>query len=380
MAYSEKKHPRVLILVPTRELVVQVEQVLSELTKYMTSRIIGVYGDTNMNTQKQKIVEGLDVIVATPGRLRDLALTGVLRLKQIQKLVVDEVDEMLSFGFKIQLENIFDLLPEKRQNLLFSATLTNDVSELINQFFRDPIRVEVENSGKPLQHIDQEAYVLPNTKTKLNLLKYFLDQKEEFTKVIVFTGNKRLANTVYNFLEPHYGKEVSVIHSNKTQTTRNLTIKRLAESEIRVLVATDLVARGVDIENVSHVINFDIPDNPESYVHRIGRTGRAGASGKAMAFIKEMEFEFMAAIEEIMTYQPPIKDVPSEVEIIEGKDPEEVKTGLDVNYLPQDDVMKSSQGAFQDKSDKNSKRHNMGLTAKRELHMEKKKNKRKKKR
>ena len=170
LKFSKQLTPRVLVLVPTRELVLQVVDEIEKLSKYINLRVLGVYGGTNINTQKQAIIQGQDIIVATPGRLYDLALSNVLKLKAIQKLVIDEVDVMLDLGFRFQILNIFDLLPEKRQNVLFSATMTQDVDELINDFFLNPEKISIAVSGTPLDNIEQSSYLVENFYTKLNLL------------------------------------------------------------------------------------------------------------------------------------------------------------------------------------------------------------------
>jgi len=188
LPFSKQQNPRVLVLVPTRELVVQVVDEVEKLSKYINNRVLGVYGGTNINTQKQAIAQGIDILVATPGRLYDLALSRVLQLKSIQKLVIDEVDVMLDLGFRHQLINIFDILPERRQNIMFSATMTKDVDELIDDFFKSPAKVSIAASGTPLENIKQERYNVPNFYTKLNLLKHILLDKEVYNKVLIFVA------------------------------------------------------------------------------------------------------------------------------------------------------------------------------------------------
>lgn len=201
LKFSEQKHPRVLIIVPTRELVVQVIDDIKSLTPFINVRFAGVYGGTNLNKQKQLVYEGQDILVATPGRLLDLALDGILKLKFIQKLVIDEVDEMMNLGFRSQLITLLDLLPKKRQNILFSATLTKEVNELLYDFFKSPIKVEIASSGSPLDTIDQNAYPVPNFYTKINFLVNLLKDENTFNKVLVFVKNKKQANILYEELE-----------------------------------------------------------------------------------------------------------------------------------------------------------------------------------
>ncbi len=195
-----------MVLVPTRELVLQVVDEIEKLAKYINVRVLGVYGGTNINTQKQAIAQGQDIIVATPGRLYDLALSNVLKLKSIQKLVIDEVDVMLDLGFRFQLMNIFDVLPEKRQNILFSATMTEDVDALIYDFFKNPEKISVAVSGTPLDNIEQASYNIPNFFTKVNLLHLLLRDKQNFHKVLIFVAFKRTADLLFKHLEEVFGR------------------------------------------------------------------------------------------------------------------------------------------------------------------------------
>ncbi|MBD0823013.1 DEAD/DEAH box helicase [Aestuariibaculum marinum] len=315
LKFSKQENPRVLILVPTRELVVQVVEEIEKLTKYINTRVLGVYGGTNINTQKMAVAEGLDILVATPGRLYDLALSRVLQLKSIQKLVIDEVDVMLDLGFRHQLINIFDILPEKRQNIMFSATMTEDVDDLLNDFFTIPERVSIAVSGTPLENIEQTRYNVPNFFTKVNLLVHILNDAETFNKVIVFVSNKKIADKLFEELDLHFKEELCVIHSNKTQNYRLRSIEQFRNGENRILVATDVMARGLDIENVSHVINLDTPDYPENYMHRIGRTGRAERKGEAILLSTEKEQEARENIERLMNMEIPVLELPEMVEI-----------------------------------------------------------------
>ena len=279
LKFSKQVTPRVLVVVPTRELVLQVVDEIEKLAKYINIRVLGVYGGTNINTQKQAVAQGVDIIVATPGRLYDLALSNVLKLKSIQKLVIDEVDIMLDLGFRFQLLNIFDLLPKSRQNIMFSATMTTDVDELIKDFFKSPKKISVALSGTPLDNIKQTSYLVSNFYTKANLLTHLLTDRDVFSKVLVFVSNKRRADLLFNVVEEFFGSESCIIHSNKTQNYRIRSIRQFDEGINRILVATDVMARGLDLDGISHVINFDTPYFPENYMHRIGRTGRAEQEG-----------------------------------------------------------------------------------------------------
>lgn len=335
LKYSEQKHPRILVLVPTRELVVQVVGEIEKLATYINVRIKGVYGGTNINTQKQNVYDGCDILVATPGRLLDLALSGVLRLKTVQKLVIDEVDEMLNLGFRTQLTNLLDILPPKRQNLLFSATMTTDVDAVIDAFFNTPVKFTVVPEGTPLDNIEQRAYHVPNFYTKVNLLEHLLKQDEEMTKVLIFAESKRLVDRLEEKIAEHFPKQIGVIHSNKSQNYRLRSIERFQKGDYKILVATDLIARGIDFDNVTHVINFDTPDYPENYLHRIGRTGRAEAKGISITLINEVEQEYQQHIETLMNYKIPLLEIPEDVEISDVFTPEERPNLADKNYLPE---------------------------------------------
>jgi len=360
LKFSKQENPRVLILVPTRELVVQVVDEIEKLSKYINNRVLGVYGGTNINTQKQAIAQGIDILVATPGRMYDLALTRVLQLKSIQKLVIDEVDVMLDLGFRHQLINIFDILPEKRQNIMFSATMTQDVSELINDFFTNPERVSIAVSGTPLDNIAQTKYTVPNFYTKLNLLKHLLQDTEAYNKVLIFVAYKKMADRLFEALDQEFHEELCVIHSNKTQNYRLRSIEQFREGVNRILVATDVMARGLDIDNVSHVINFDTPDFAENYMHRIGRTGRAEREGQSIIFSTEKEQEALQNIESLMQMEIPLLPIPDEVqisdELIEEERPQ-IKERNNPNKRLKDEDAPGP--AFHEKSAKNSK-ENLG--------------------
>ncbi len=313
--FSKERHPQILIVVPTRELVVQVVREVEKLTKYMSVVTVGVYGGANINTQADTVEMGMDVIVGTPGRLMDLVYRGVLRFKNIKKLVIDEVDEMLNLGFRPQLSSMFDLLPAKRQNLLFSATLTEEVEGLLDTFFNHPEKIEAAPTGTPLENIQQFGYSVPNFNTKVNLLEHLLLTNPEMSKVLVFASTKSLADQLFDKLDAKIPEKVGVIHSNKAQNNRFNTVKSFQNNEIKILIATDIIARGIDIHEVTHVVNLDVPDEPENYMHRIGRTGRADKKGTSITFVSEKEQEFKEAIETLMQQPIPMVDFPAEVAV-----------------------------------------------------------------
>lgn len=365
ITFSEQRQPRVLIVVPTRELVQQVVGEIEKLTKYMNVRFTGVYGGGNINIQKQKVYDGLDILVATPGRLIDLTLSRTLQFNGIQKLVIDEVDEMLNLGFRAQLVKILDILPEKRQNLMFSATLNEDVEMMIENYFVTPTYVELISRGTPLEKIIQQAYHVPNFYTKVNLLEFLLQTDKEFKKVLVFVKNKKIADDIYKELENGFANEIGVIHSNKTQPQRFNAVKQFDEGTHKLLIATDVIARGLDLKNVTHVLNFDMPINdPNSYIHRIGRTGRADKTGIAVSFITKGDATIHKSIEALMNKKITKLDMPEAVEICENLTQDE-KPVTRVKVINKNKNTAAPTGAFHEKKDKN-KKVNLGGARKRE--------------
>ena len=352
LSYSNQNNPRILILVPTRELVAQVVETLKELTEYISCRIVGVYGGTNMNTQKIWLEDGADIVVATPGRLYDLALCRALQLKGIKKVVIDEVDVMLDLGFRFQLTNIFELLPNKKQNIMFSATMTEDVSDLIDSFFSKPEKIQIALSGTPLENISQSKYAVPNYYSKENLLANILRNKDEMRKVLVFVSSKKIADRLYETMSEFYLSELAVIHSNKSQNYRFRSINQYDEGKVRILIATDIIARGLDLDKISHVINFDTPIFAENYMHRIGRTGRAEEKGKSILFNTEKEKYYTNKIEELMGMEIPELKVPEEVEITQKLTTEEHRAnGKNVFRNVKKEERENS--GFHEKSEKN---------------------------
>jgi ATP-dependent RNA helicase RhlE len=354
-AFNKEKDPQTLILVPTRELVVQVVNTINSLTQHMSFKAIGVYGGVTLSNQKNELKEGVDFIVATPGRFFDLVQHGAFRVKTIKKVVVDEVDEMLALGFRTQLKNIFELLPEKRQNLFFSATLSEEVETFIEDNFNNPVKIEAAPVGTPLENIAQTIYEVPNFYTKINLLKHLLADKETYNKVLVFAPSKKLADIVYTSLEKDFPEEYNVIHSNKEQKHRFNSVNSFNDGSYRFLIATDIVARGIDVAEVSHVINMDVPSEAENYIHRIGRTGRATKDGIAITFCTPKEVEYKTAIETLMNYTIPMVQMPETIEISEQLIYEEMPVvQLDFPRAP----LKKDPNAgasFHTKSAKNSK-------------------------
>lgn len=366
--FTKEKSPSILILVPTRELVAQVVQETEKLAKYSNLVVGGVYGGTSTGNQVLMIRKGLDVLVATPGRLLDFILSGDLKLKNIKRLIIDEVDEMLDLGFRPQLIRVFDFLPAKRQNIMFSATMSESVEVLINDFFNFPIKIEAARTGTPLEKIEQTAYQVPNFNTKINLLKLLLNEHSDMSKVLVFASTKRLSDIVFEAIESSFPDKIGVIHSDKAQNKRFETVMRFHSGEIRILVATDIIARGIDISEVTHVFNLDIPEEPEQYMHRIGRTGRADKKGIAISFMTEKEIEFQTAIEEMMNTKVPVLSNPENLELsdvlMEHEIPKVKMKTIAIKIAKKDE----SNAAFHAKSAKNSKVNNK-IRLKEAMHM-----------
>ncbi len=346
--------PQILIVVPTRELVVQVCEVASRIADGTSIKCVGVFGGVGVMPQAAAVADGADVLVGTPGRLLDMVLDGHISLRNVRKLVVDEVDEMLEQGFRTQMGRLFDLLPKKRQNLLFSATLTADIEKLVDTYFNNPCRIEAAPMGTPLENIEQHLIHVPNFNTKINLLKHLL-RKAEMSRVLVFVSSIALADKVFDLISGEFvDGEADYIHSKRTQSQRFKAVKGFGDGQMRVLIATDVVARGIDVSNVSHVINFDLPTEPEQYIHRIGRTGRADKKGVSIAFCSPLEVDKLREIETLMSNtQIPTDEMPTEVEISNVLSDFEMPTYKMRNSFVETDAKPGS--AFHEKSEKNKK-------------------------
>lgn len=353
--FSKERYAQILVVVPTRELVTQVVEAVKKLTPYMNVEVAGFFGGVNMNPQMVTANGKLDVVVATPGRLVDLVLSGALKLKAIKRLVIDEVDEMLNLGFRPQLKHILDLLPAKRQNLLFSATITPEVEDLMEVYFNAPVTIEAAPAGTPRENISQTAYAVPNFNTKVNLLELLLKTHEEMSKVLIFAATKELANQLFEQVETKFPERVGVIHSNKEQNHRFNTVKKFKSGEYRFLIATDIIARGIDIEDVSHVLNFDVPEVPESYLHRIGRTGRADKHGKSIIFYTEREKDGLERIQTLMNYEIPLVPLPADLEISDVLTDDEKPEVKMKNFLVALPRLETYGPAFHEKKAKNKK-------------------------
>jgi ATP-dependent RNA helicase RhlE len=315
--FAQGTAPRALVLAPTRELVMQIDEAIGQLACHTDLRHLAIYGGIGPKTQVEALQKGVDILVATPGRFLDIYLKGEIWTKELKVMVLDEADKMMDMGFMPQIRRILEVIPRKRQNLLFSATFPNKVERLSEEFLEFPLKVEVTPQATTAEMVAQRLYELPNFRTKVNLLSWLLLQ-EDFKRVIVFTRSKESADNIYKFIAHKVVSEeqVRVLHANKGQNTRINAMDAFREGNVQVLVATDVVARGIDIQEVSHVINFDVPLIYEDYVHRIGRTGRANHTGEAITFMTIAEEYHIQKIEKIIRMEIPRASLPSEVEVV----------------------------------------------------------------
>ena len=315
---AEGEDPRALILVPTRELAIQVGEDIEELAQYTNIRSAAVFGGIGWTKHAELVKSGVDIVVATPGRLWDLYRVGALRFKKIKTLVIDEADRMLDMGFMPQLNQLFEVIPPKRQNLLFSATFSDKIELISNEFLTFPARVEVAPSATTVDKVEQYFYRLPNFRSKLNLINFLLADTEIYKRIIIFCATKENAELVFKVLDRKTEGEVRVLHSNKAQNTRINAIQAFKEGNVRVLISTDVSARGIDVSLISHVINFDLPTNYEDYVHRIGRTARANHEGVAISFVKPDEEFHLDNIEALIRMEITELPIPEQVEVVES--------------------------------------------------------------
>ncbi|MDX5340126.1 MAG: DEAD/DEAH box helicase [Cyclobacteriaceae bacterium] len=348
--YAQGKHPRALILAPTRELVMQIEEVAKQLGKYTDLRIVSLYGGIGPKAQIELIEAGVDVVISTPGRFMDIYRKGIIYTKDLKTMVLDEADKMMDMGFMPQIRSILEVIPSKRQNLLFSATFSARVENLSAEFLEFPERVEIAPSATTAETIAQVKYLVPNIKTKINLLAELLEN-EEVKRAIIFTRSRKNAESVYSFLERKNFGEIRVIHANKGQNTRINSMEDFKAGEVRLLVATDVASRGLDVSMVSHVINFDVPLIYEDYVHRIGRTGRAENEGKAITFVNPAEAYHFERIEELIRMKVEEMEIPSKVEIPPTPFEEKQAYARELDKLKQRDNP-DYKGAFHEKRER----------------------------
>jgi len=295
-----EKYPRVLrvlVLAPTRELAAQIGESFGKYGKFLKFKYVVIFGGVGQKPQVNAISRGVDIVVATPGRLMDLMDQGKISLKNIEFFVLDEADRMLDMGFIHDIKKIIAKLPQRRQSLFFSATMPPKVSQLAHQLLRDPVRVEVAPQATTVESIKQCVFFVDSTAKQKLLLELLL--QKHLTRVLVFTRTKHRANKVADFLNQNRVNAVA-IHGNKSQGARTQALNSFKSGKTKVLVATDIAARGIDVNDISHVINFELPNESESYVHRIGRTARAGAEGTAYSFCAADERNFLRNIERLI--------------------------------------------------------------------------------
>ena len=316
LKFPQGEHPRALILAPTRELAIQIDYDITNISSYYNLRHVCVYGGTGVKTQSERILAGVDIITATPGRFLDLYRREYLYPRLIKTMIMDEADKMMDMGFKKQINRILEIIPPKnRQNLLFSATLPPEVEELAYDFLEFPVKVEIEPQGTTASTIDQCFYRTPNLKTKINLLEHLLQNSDRFKRVIIFTKTKETADNIFKYIQRKVDANSRVIHANKSQNSRLNAINDFKQGDIRILVSTDVSSRGIDISEISHVINFDVPLIYEDYIHRIGRTGRANKTGESITFVTDPDVHHMQEIEKIIRQKIPEKPFPGGVNV-----------------------------------------------------------------
>ena len=309
--------PRVVIIVPTRELSIQVGEDVAELTTYSELRSAAIFGGIGWTKHADLLEPGIDILVATPGRMWDLYQSGALVLKKVKYLVIDEADRMLDLGFLPQLKQLQEVIPAKRQNLLFSATFSESIEKLSEEFLDYYEKLEIAPSATPVKKVTQIAYRVPNYRTKLNLISYLLEDEDKFNRVVVFVKTKEHAEGVFKVIQRKLVGETRILHSNKGQNARINSIQAFKSGKVRALVTTDVSARGMDVSQVSHVINFDIPNDYEDYIHRIGRTARAGNKGDAITLVDPSDEWHWGKIEELIRMDIELLKMPENVEIIE---------------------------------------------------------------
>ncbi|MBU2577171.1 MAG: DEAD/DEAH box helicase [Nanoarchaeota archaeon] len=292
----KSKDPRVLVLAPTRELVAQISESFENYGRFLNFRHLAVYGGVGIVPQIRTLQRGVDILIATPGRLMDLMNQGKVSLRNVEFFVLDEADRMLDMGFLRDVKKIASALKVEKQSLFFSATMSNEIADLTRDFLRNPVRVDITPESKVVDKIEQCVFFIDqNDKNELLL---DLIKQQNMNRVLVFVGMKYRADKVVRVLEQN-GVSADAIHGNKSQIQRTRALNNFKDGKVRVLVATDIAARGIDIKNIGHVINYDLPNEPENYIHRIGRTARAGKDGTAYSFCEAQDRNFLNQIERI---------------------------------------------------------------------------------
>jgi ATP-dependent RNA helicase RhlE len=321
---ESEKGPRTikaLILAPTRELAIQIGENFEAYGKYLSIKNLVIFGGVGQNPQTRALKSGVDILVATPGRLLDLVGQKFIDLRSVEYFVLDEADRMLDMGMINDVKKIIEKLPKSRQNMLFSATMPKEILALTNSILKNPVKVEVTPVSSTVDNITQGLYFVSKKNKKHLLIDILKDKTIE--SVLIFSRTKHGANFITRDLNAA-GIEALAIHGNKSQNARQLALNSFKEGKIRALVATDIAARGIDVDELSHVINFDLPEVPETYVHRIGRTGRAGQKGTAYSFCDVEEMDYLKGIEKVICKKIPVIEehsfkVSNNVESLESK-------------------------------------------------------------
>ena len=310
--YAQGRYPRAVVLAPTRELVIQLTDHLKALAKFTDLRFAALYGGLGPKAQTELLASGIDIVISTPGRLWELYSAGKLTLKDVKTLILDEADRMLDMGFAPQIRRLLEVLPRKRQNALFSATMPERVVKLSEEFLEAPQRVEVSTQATPAETVSQLLYRAPNKATKLAALRSLMTADEAaWSRVLVFARAKPTVEAIAESLRDAKIGPVRVLHGNKGQNARLSAMDDFKAGHVRVLVATDVAARGIDVTGVSHVVNFDVPAAYDDYVHRIGRTGRAGLEGASITFATPAETWHIRNIETIIRQMLPVAELPA---------------------------------------------------------------------
>jgi ATP-dependent RNA helicase DeaD len=302
-----------LILTPTRELAQQVAEAIKDFTGNRRLYVLTVYGGQSIDRQIRSLQKGVQIVVGTPGRIIDLLDRGELNFEQLRWAVLDEADEMLSMGFIDDVKKILKQTPKERQTACFSATMPPEIRDLIKQFLKDPVTVTVSQPKAAPSRIDQHVYMVPRAWSKMKALQPILEI-EEPESAIIFVKTKRTASELTIKLQ-EAGQSVDEYHGNLSQIQRERLVKRFREGKVRMIVATDIAARGLDVENLSHVINFDLPDNTETYIHRIGRTGRAGKTGTAVSLVESYDRRMLKQIERKIRQNLDVNEIPNRAQV-----------------------------------------------------------------
>ena len=353
--YAQDLPPRALVLVPTKELVIQVNEVFCTLAKYTDLRCLALFGGVGPKTQLEQLEQGADILIATPGRFLDLYLRGGIDTKKLKTLVLDECDRMMDMGFMPQLRNILEVIPSKRQNLLFSATFPDRVEKLSEEFLLWPTKIEVSPQATPVATVKQIKTPVPNIRTKLHYVAHLLENEYAEERALVFVRTKEQAEQISKYLERTISGGVRALHSNKGQNTRLHSMSLFRDGSIRVLVSTDVASRGIDVPETKLVINCTVPRNSSDYVHRIGRTGRAFTEGIAHTLFDPSEKMYLDSIEVHLPSNNEIIEceMPSSIPVEETPPWEAKQMAKDIDFQKRK-ADPNYKGAFHEKKKKSS--------------------------